>query len=63
MVLSPWHISGASVQVALTPGVSSSEENPGDEFGRGLGITDDRMWALANEPRPGRVSAVEGKKI
>jgi hypothetical protein len=60
-VLSPWHISGASVQVTLTPGVSDEiHENPGDEFGGELGFADDRIWA--NGPRPGRVSAVEEKK-
>jgi hypothetical protein len=51
-VLSPWHISGTSVQVTLTGG---SDENPGDEIGGGLGF--------ANGPRPGRVvSAVEERR-
>jgi len=34
-------MSGASVQVTLTRGVS--DENPGDEFG-GLGFPDDPIW-------------------
>jgi hypothetical protein len=55
-VLSPWHSSGARIQVTLTPG-----GNPGDEFGGVLGSTDNQIWE--NGPRPGRapVSAMEEK--
>jgi hypothetical protein len=58
-VQSPWHTSGASVQVTLTPG--RSDESPGDEFGGGFEFADDLIWE--NDPRPGRVSASEEKKI
>lgn len=55
-MLSPWHNSGASVQVTITPCVSDG--NPGYEFG---GFADDHIWA--NGPRPGRVSAVEERRF
>src|SRR6266576_1079821 len=55
-VLSPWHMSGASVRVTLTPGVS--DENLGDGFGGELGFTDDQIWATRSDP----VSASEKKK-
>jgi hypothetical protein len=52
-------MSGASVQVTLTRGVS--DENPGDEFG-GLGFPDDPIW-VNGLVRAGRVSVSEEKKI
>ena len=58
-MLSPWHTSGTSVQVALTRGMS--DEDPGYQFGGGLGVADDPIWKNGSL-RPGRVSASEEKK-